>query len=141
MIRGMKGVIAPVLRIVRSTTAKAKLRIISVKPKTRYNHLFKASATPWRDVSSSVPCMVNFEVKYLCKKGGFAGDISTPRVKSFYVGTELPLTLWKCSASSCLVFKCSENKPFTKRWGVSLIERERRCRNKTVSSSTPKIFC
>ncbi len=45
MIRGMKGVIAPVLRIVRSTTAKAKLRIISVKPKTRYSHLFKVSVT------------------------------------------------------------------------------------------------
>jgi len=45
MIRGMKGVIAPVLRIVRSITANARLRIISVKPKTRYSHLFKVSIT------------------------------------------------------------------------------------------------
>jgi len=44
-IRGMKGVIALVLRIVKSTTAKAKLRIISVKPKTTYSHLFKVSVT------------------------------------------------------------------------------------------------
>ena len=45
MIRGRKGVIAPVLRMVRSIIARAKLRTISVKPKIRYIHLSKVSVT------------------------------------------------------------------------------------------------
>jgi hypothetical protein len=84
MIRGRKGVIAPVLRMVRSNIARAKLSTISVKLKTRYSHLSKVGVT-LREIAYHlfvVRCIL--KLKLMQKKGSFAGDISSSKRNSDY---------------------------------------------------------